>query len=331
MAPSRDDPWRLRGAGQEVHARVPPAADAIAFANASGPVVLAAVLVFALALLWVCATAAVWHRQDRLIFHPDARPLGDLPPALVAARFRPARARTADGLELGFWAAEPLPGWPTLVVFHGRAGNAADRAPLLAPFAQAGYGVVLAEYRGYGGNPGSPSEAGFLLDARAHLDWVAAAWGDAAPVVCGESIGSGVAVMVAAERPVRALVLDAPYTSVADLAAAMYRWLPARRLLRHHFDSISRLPAVRVPVLVLHGDADAMIPPEHGRRVAAAAGGPAEFVLLPGAGHPALADDPAGRGTEAVRRFLAELATPNGDARLPRDGHPPGGSAAVAG
>ena len=79
-------------------------------------------------------------------------------------------------------------------------------------------------------------------------------------------------VVMAAERPVRALVLDAPYTSVADLAASMYRWLPARRLLRHHFDSISRLPAVRAPVLVLHGEADALIPPEHGRRVAAAAG-----------------------------------------------------------
>ncbi len=288
-----------------------PAADAAVLATASefnGPLVLAAVLAGALAAVWLCAVAAVWHRQERLIFHPDDRPLGELPPALAAVRFRPARAVTADGLELSFWAAEPLPGWPTLVVFHGRAGNAADRAPLLVPFAEAGYGVVLAEYRGYGGNPGAPSEAGFLLDARAHLDWLAAAWGETAPVVCGESIGSGVAVAIAAERPVRALVLDAPYTSVADLAATMYRWLPARRLLRHHFDSLSRLPAVRAPLLVLHGEADDMIPPEHGRRVAAAAGGPAKFVLLPGAGHPALMDDPAGRGMEAVQRFLADLA-----------------------
>jgi uncharacterized protein len=292
-----------------------PAADAAVLATASefnAPLVLAAVLAGALAAVWICAVAPVWHRQERLILHPDARPLGELPPALVAARFRPARVLTADGLELAFWAAEPLPGWPTLVVFHGRAGNAADRAPLLSPFAVAGYGVVLAEYRGYGGNPGAPSEAGFLLDARAHLDWVAAAWGETAPVVCGESIGSGVAVAVAAERPVRALVLDAPYTSVADLAATMYRWLPARRLLRHQFDSLSRLPGVRAPLLVLHGDADDMIPPEHGRRVAAAAGGPAEFVLLPGAGHPALMADPAGRGTEEVRRFLAHLAAPVG-------------------
>jgi uncharacterized protein len=293
---------------------VPPAANAAALAIAAPPgsdaplLALAAALAALLIVAWACAVAAVWHRQDSLIFCPDPRPLGAPPPALAEARFRAARVSTADGLELGFWAAEPLPGWPTLVVFHGRSGNAADRAPLLLPFAEAGYGVVLAEYRGYGGNPGSPSEAGFLLDARAHLDWVAETLGEPAPVVCGESIGSGVAVMVAAERPVRALVLDAPYTSVADLAATMYRWLPARRLLRHHFDSISRLPAVRAPLLVLHGDADDLIPHEHGRRVAAAAGGRSEFVLLRGAGHPALADDPAGRGMDAVERFLADLA-----------------------
>lgn len=265
-------------------------------------------LAFLAAATWLCAVAVIWGRQERLIFRPDARPLGEVPPALAACRFRPARLTTADGLDLTFWAAEPLPGYATLVVFHGNVGNAADRSPLLAPFAEAGYGVVLAEYRGYAGNPGTPSEAGFLLDARAYLDWVAVACQDTAPIVCGESIGSGVAVRMAAERPVRAIVLDAPYTSVADLAAAMYRWLPARTLLRHPFDNLSCLPLVRVPLLVLHGEADDLIPPEHGRRVAAAAGGPAELVLLPGVGHPVLGNDPAGHGVEAVRRFLAQLS-----------------------
>jgi fermentation-respiration switch protein FrsA (DUF1100 family) len=233
---------------------------------------------------------------------------------LAALRFRPARLTTGDGLELAFWAAEPLPGYATLVVFHGNVGNAADRAPLLMPFANAGYGVVLAEYRGYAGNPGRPSEAGFLQDARAYLDWVATAWRETTPILCGESIGSGVAVRMASERPVRAVVLDAPYTSIADLAAAMYRWLPARALLRHPFDNLSCLPSVRVPLLVLHGEADDLIPPEHGRQVAAAAGGPAEFLLLPGVGHPVLGTDRAGHGAEAVWRFLGQLS-PAPDAR----------------
>jgi uncharacterized protein len=259
------------------------------------------------AVLWLCAVAAVWGRQERLIFRPDARPLGEVPADLATVRFRQASLRTRDGLELAFWAAEPLPGMPTLLLFHGNAGNATDRAAPLAPFAAAGYGVVLAEYRGYAGNPGYPSEAGFLRDARAYLAWVAATWQCSAPILCGESIGSGVAVRMAMEQPVCAVVLDAPYTSVADLAAEMYRWLPARTLLRHPFDNLSCLPLVRAPLLVVHGAADDLIPPEHGRRVAAAAGGPAEFVLLPGIGHPVLGNDTAGHGAAAVRSFLMRL------------------------
>jgi uncharacterized protein len=259
------------------------------------------------AVLWLCAVATVRGRQERLIFRPDARPRGEVPADLAAIRFRPARLRTRDGLKLSFWAAKPLLGMPTLLLFHGNAGNAADRAPALVPFAAAGYGVVLAEYRGYAGNPGCPSEAGFLRDARAYLGWVATTWQEPSPILCGESIGSGVAVRMAMEQPVRAVVLDAPYTSVADLAAAMYRWLPARALLRHPFDTLSCLPLVRAPLLVVHGAADDLIPPEHGRRVAAAAGGPAEFVLLPGIGHPVLGNDPAGHGAAAVRSFLTRL------------------------
>jgi uncharacterized protein len=269
------------------------------------------------AALWLCAVAAIWGGQERLIFRPDARPLGAVPEQFAVLRFQPARLITGDGLELAFWAAEPLPGQATLVVFHGNLGNAADRASQLAPFAEAGYGVVLAEYRGYAGNPGLPSEAGFLQDARAYLDWVAVTWQETAPVLCGESIGSGVAVRMASERPVRAVVLDAPYTSVADLAAEMYRWLPVRILLRHPFDSLSCLPAVRAPLLVIHGEADDLIPPEHGRRVAAAAGGTVELVLLPGVGHPALLHDSAGRGADAIRRFLMQLASlPGSTARI---------------
>ena len=203
------------------------------------------------AVLWLCAVATIWGRQERLIFRPDARPLGKVPADLAAVRFRQARLRTRDGLELAFWAAEPLRGMPTLLLFHGNAGNAADRASALAPFAAAGYGVVLAEYRGYAGNPGLPSEAGFLRDARAYLGWVATTWQEPSPILCGESIGSGVAVRMAMEQPVRAVLLDAPYTSVADLAAAMYRWLPARALLRHPFDTLSCLPSVRAPLLGL--------------------------------------------------------------------------------
>jgi fermentation-respiration switch protein FrsA (DUF1100 family) len=228
--------------------------------SAASPLQAALFLAASAALVWLCAATVVWASQERIIFRPDARRIGEVPPRFARARLRLTQVTTPDGLELTFWAADPLPGRPTLVVFHGNAGNAADRAPLLAPFAEAGYGLVLAEYRGYGGNPGCPSEAGFLADARAYLDWVAAAWGDASPA-----------------------------------------------LVRHPFDNLSRLPSVRAPLLVLHGEDDPLIPAEHGRRVVAAAGGPAELVLLRGVGHPVLLEDTEGRGIEAVRCFLIRL------------------------
>ena len=297
----------------DLHSTIAPLLAAVApiilpFDYLPGPMTVAAIGIG----LYGCAALALWGGQERLIFRRDARPLGEVPEALAACGFRAERLTTADGLTLAFWAAPPRPGHPTLVVFHGNVGNAGDRAPLLAPFAAAGYGVVMAEYRGYAGNPGRPSEAGILVDARAHLDWVAAIWGCAAPILCGESMGSGVAVRLASERPVTAVVLDAPYTSIADVAAAMYRWLPVRQLIRHPFDSLSCLPKVAVPLLVIHGEADDLIPVEHGRRVAAAAGGPVELVLLPGVGHPALHEDVAGNGMAAIWRFLTRVSPATG-------------------
>lgn len=267
----------------------------------------------AAAVLWLLVTLAVWAAQERLIFLPDARPLAATRARLdPAGRFAVERVVTADGLALAFVAAAPAaPGNPVIVVFHGNAGNAADRIPFLGALAAGGgYGLVVAGYRGYGGNPGAPSEAGFIADARAHLDWTAARWPDSPVVLLGESIGSGVATRVAEERgeAIAALILDAPYTSVADLAAAQFPWLPVRVLLRHPFDSLSRLAAVRAPILVLHGEADTIIPAAHGRRIVAAVeGGRARGVFLPGAGHPTLYTDREGRALAALRAFLDTL------------------------
>ncbi|WP_376098940.1 alpha/beta hydrolase [Roseomonas sp. CCTCC AB2023176] len=264
-------------------------------------------LVLGLAGLWLLCAAFLWAAQERLIFYPDARPLA-VP--REAESFRLERLTTADGVALGFLAAPPAPGRPVIVLFHGNAGNAADRVALLRPVTAAGYGLVLAEYRGYGGNPGAPSEAGFLADARAHLDWAAARWPDAPLILWGESIGTGVATRMAAERPASGLILDAPYTSVAALAARTAPFLPVRLFLRHPFDSLANVAAIRAPVLLLHGEADGVIPVAQGRRMAAAiaeAGGRVETVVLPGVGHPALYADASGRAMAAVLAFLARL------------------------
>lgn len=294
-------------------------------------------LALAALALYATAAAALWAGQERLLFLPDARPLAASAEALGPerlGRFRAERLATADGLDLAFLAAPPTrPGAAVVVVFHGNAGNAADRAPILAPVAAAGHGVVLAGYRGYGGNPGSPSEAGFAEDARATFTWAAERWPGAPLVPWGESLGTGVAARVAEERqaagtPVAGVVLDSPYTAVADLAAAMFPWLPTRALLRHPFESASRLAAAEAPVLVVHGEEDRVIPASHGRAVAAAraaAGRRTEALFLPGVGHPAFALDRSGRAMAAALRLLDAVAPPPPAAAVVR-AYPGGGA-----
>ena len=257
---------------------------------------------FGLALLWLGTVGLLWIYQERFLFFPDGRPLG-LPPA--GGAFRLEEVETADALRLQFWAAPPADGKPAIVFFHGTAGNAADRAAQVAPVVRAGYGVVLAEYRGYGGNPGTPSEAGFDTDAQAYLNWVAQNWQAPAPIVWGESLGTGVAVWAAASAPTSGLVLDAPFTSVVSLAAQKFPWVPVGALLRHRFDSLSRMKNILVPVLVFHGEADTIIPVEEGRRMLAAAIGPARGLFLPGVGHTGLFRDTSGRAMAALMAFLA--------------------------
>ena len=175
---------------------------------------------------------------------------------------------------------------PTIAYFHGNAGNIADRGFKVRPFLDAGLGVLLVGYRGYGGNPGAPSEAGLFADGRAALDFLA---GQGVPanriVVFGESLGSGVAVLLASERRLGAVVLEAPFTSAADAGQRAYPFLPVRRLIRDRFDSLSRIGAIGAPLLIVHGECDRVVPADQGRRLLAAAAEPKEGVFLPEAGH----------------------------------------------
>ncbi|NNG05007.1 MAG: alpha/beta fold hydrolase, partial [Inquilinus sp.] len=160
---------------------------------------------------WLCLV--ILATACNPVFHPDTEP----PSAAVArgAGFAEITYRTADGLTLSALHREAAGGLPTIVYFHGNAGHHGHRAGLIQPYHDAGYGVLLASYRGYGGNPGSPAEAGLYTDGRAALDWLAA---NRVPpsrtVLYGESLGTGVAVQMAVERPVAAIVLQSPFTSV---------------------------------------------------------------------------------------------------------------------
>ena len=209
----------------------------------------------------------IFALQRRLIYLPDrtrSSPASAGVPEMTSVAYE-----TADGLRLTSWlAAPPAPHGPLLVYFHGNAGNIAHRAEKVRPFLEAGFGVLLASYRGYGGNPGRPSETGLLIDGRAALDHVAEA-GIARhrTILYGESLGSGVAVALAAERQLGALVLEAPFTSIVDVAASAYPWLPVRLAMIDRFNSLARIKSVRAPKLILHGELDRTVPVRLGRRL----------------------------------------------------------------
>lgn len=219
--------------------------------------------------------------------------------------------RTADGLEILGWWVPPADGAaPVLLYLHGNGGSLAHRAPRLAAFAARGWGVLMVAWRGYGGNPGAPSEAGLLRDAEAGLAALAVR-GIAAPriAIWGESLGTGPAIRLAAENPGRvgAALLEAPYTSLLDLARLHYPLLPARWLLRDRYDSLARIGTVGVPVLVMCGARDTLIPAALSRRLAAAASPPAAIWEAPEGGHENLA---AHGAIEAAAAFLRRVIAP---------------------
>ena len=228
----------------------------------------------------------IFHRQ--LLYFPDrARPelFG-----LEQLGVREAMLQTEDGLSLLSWYLPAQPGRPVIAYFHGNGGHIGYRAERLLRFAHEGFGVLMAEYRGYGGNPGTPSEAGFYTDGRAALAFLDRE--GVAPnrlVLYGESLGSGVAVALATEHKIAALVLEAPFTSVAEVAQCHFPYVPASRMVVDRFDSLSRIGKVRAPILVLHGERDRVVPIRYGRALLDAAPEPKEGWFAPDAGHEDLA------------------------------------------
>lgn len=220
-------------------------------------------------------------QQRHMIFQPTAIRLGDAPAG--------SGYRTLDvdapglGVIRDWWAPPATRALPTLVFFHG---NASDRSDFLHQgdlFRRRGWGVVLASYRGYSGNPGRPSEAGFMADARATLQAVGPRVGPV--IVWGHSLGSGVAARMAAEGRAQGLVLEAPYTSITDVAAERYPYIPVRWLLLDRFDTAAILDRIKVPVLIFHSTDDPTIPFAMGRALAQRLGPRATFIPLHGLGH----------------------------------------------
>jgi fermentation-respiration switch protein FrsA (DUF1100 family) len=257
---------------------------------------------------------AAADRKRRLIFRPDTTPPGD-PPADIAGAVA-VTTTSPDGLALRGWFLPPPDAARFVVLYlHGNGGNIGNRANRLRQVARLGWGALLVGYRGYGGNPGSPSEAGLLSDSRAGLAALAAR--GIAPeriVLWGESLGTGLAVQLAAGTRFAAVVLEAPYTSLTDIARARYPGVPVRLLLRDRFDSLARIGRVTSPLIVLAGERDRIVPQALSRRLFAQAREPKQLRLQPAAGHEELGTTEA---FDAVRRFVEAHTAETALSRMP--------------
>jgi hypothetical protein len=246
------------------------------------------VLVLRVAIVAVVAVVALlavaWSLQRRLIYLPGSGavpPVGRLLPGAEEVSFD-----TEDGLRLRGWFV-PGGAGATVLVFNGNGGNRAARAPLAAALARSGMSVLLFDYRGYGGNPGNPTEPGLAADARAARGHLLSR-PDVRPgsiVYFGESLGAAVALGLAVEHRPAALVLRSPFTSLADVGRLHYPYLPVGALLKDRYDSIGRVRSLDCPLLVLAGSADRIVPAGQSRRLHDAAPGPKRYVEIPGADH----------------------------------------------
>jgi len=192
----------------------------------------------------------------------------------------------ADDISLVAWHSRAKKDKPTILYFHGNGANAADRARRIEKIREDGFGVLYLNNRGYGGSGGKPTEENNVADAIAAYDHLS---GLGVPadriVVYGESLGSGQAVRLAAERPVAAVVLEAPLTSTIDVARSTYFWLPLGLLITDQYNNERNIRSVKAPVLILHGEQDAVIPVEMGWRVYRAANEPKQIELFPQGAH----------------------------------------------
>ena len=238
-----------------------------------------------LLVVLVATLTAAWLLQRRLIYFPDAAvPVAGS--ALPGAQ--EITLRTEDGLALGAWHVAPTRGnlGITVLVMPGNAGCRALRAPLARRLAAKGFAVLLLDYRGYGGNPGSPSEGGLIKDARAARAYLIGHGVSAQRLIYfGESLGAAVATRLAAEYPPGGLVLRSPFTDLAGVGSRHYPLLPVRLLLRDRFPVTELIGQVRAPLAVVYGSADTIVPPEQSAAVAGAAGGPVRVVEVVGADH----------------------------------------------
>jgi uncharacterized protein len=257
------------------------------------------IIAFALCL-YVALAITVYLTQRSLMYFPDrvrvAPAQAGLPEAEEVALL------ASDGVSSLAWHVAPRRDMPVILYFHGNGGSLAHRVARFRKLVTAGIGLVALEYRGYGGLTGSPSEAGLVADATAAYAFAAARYPVSQLVAWGESLGSGVAVALAADKPLGRLILEAPFTSALAVGQLHYWYLPVRLLMKDQFRSDARIARITTPLLILHGVQDRIVPYAMGEHLFDLANKPKHIVRFLDAGHE---DLDANGALDAVARFLS--------------------------
>jgi fermentation-respiration switch protein FrsA (DUF1100 family) len=236
------------------------------------------------ATVYIAAAGALYTFQRKLIYFPDTTYYTPFDAGLPS--IQEVFLYTPDGERLIAWWAAATPGQPTILYFHGNAGGLAGRADRIRLFTEAGLGIFMLSYRGYSGSTGRPSERALAADAVLAYDYLRQVRVAPADIIAyGESLGTGVAVQLAASHPVGALVLEAPYTSLLDIGKAIYPFMPVETFMVDRFDSRRRIAKAATPILIMHGTRDTTIPITFGQALFELAPEPKTFAPIDGAGH----------------------------------------------
>lgn len=255
-------------------------------------------------LIYVIGALSLFFLQRRLVFSPDKARV--LPVNFELDQVSEIRLLSAAGHSLYCWYGPAAAGKPTLLFFHGNGGNVAYREEKFRQLMAEGYGVFMLGYRGFGGSGGAPSETALVADAGVAYQYLQDRY-KLRPddiVIYGESIGTSVAVQLAAKVPSAALILEAPMFSVLSIAEARYPYVPVRPFLRDKFETNLYIKDVKAPLLVVHGDQDGVIPLSSGRALFELANEPKRFEVIEGAAHNDIYDFPV---VPVIAGFLDEL------------------------
>ncbi len=241
-------------------------------------------IVVVLGIAYLAIMVAMYTFQRSFLYLPDRQAYS--PGDVGLSGIEEITIPTPDGEQLQSWYLPAKIGQPTVLFFHGNGGSIAGRAERLAFYQARGFGALFVSYRGYGKSTGSPTETGLVNDSLASYDWLRQK--NIAVeniVVVGESLGSGVAVRLAVERPIKALIIAAPFTSTVDVAKSVYWWLPVDLLMKDRFEIIKIIDQVKVPLLIIHGEKDEITDVDQGRKVFDKANQPKILQIIKGGTH----------------------------------------------